>query len=61
VDVLVNNVGGSTGRAFDSADDAAWEHTFQLNLFSGIRLTRLTAGPCGKSGRYRARGRNESK
>ncbi len=41
VDVLVNNVGGSTGRDFDSADDAAWEHTLQLNLFSGIRLIRL--------------------
>lgn len=41
VDVLVNNVGGSTGRDFGSADDSAWEHTLQLNLFSGIRLIRL--------------------
>ena len=41
VDVLVNNVGGSVGRDFDSADDAAWEQTLQLNLFSGIRLIRL--------------------
>lgn len=41
VDVLVNNVGGSTGRDIDSADDEAWEHTLQLNLFSGMRLIRL--------------------
>ncbi|MEK7778230.1 MAG: SDR family NAD(P)-dependent oxidoreductase [Chloroflexota bacterium] len=41
VDVLVNNVGGSRGREFDAADDAAWEYTLQLNLFSAIRLSRL--------------------
>ena len=41
VDVLVNNVEGSLGRDFDSADDAAWEYALQLNLFSTIRLTRL--------------------
>jgi 3-oxoacyl-[acyl-carrier protein] reductase len=41
VDVLVNNVGGSTGRDFGAADDAAWNTTLQLNLFSGIRLIRL--------------------
>ena len=41
VEVLVNNVGGSVGREFDSADDAGWEHTLQLNLFSSIRLIRL--------------------
>ncbi len=41
VDVLVNNVGGSRGPNFDAADDAAWEHTLQLNLFSSIRLSRL--------------------
>lgn len=40
VDILINNVGGSTGRDFESADDTAWEHTLQLNLFSGIRLAR---------------------
>jgi len=41
VDVLVNNVGGYTGRDFATADDAAWASTLQLNLFSGIRLIRL--------------------
>ncbi len=41
VDVLVNNVGGSIGRDFAAADDAAWGQTLQLNLFSGIRLLRL--------------------
>ncbi|MFH1140298.1 MAG: SDR family NAD(P)-dependent oxidoreductase [Chloroflexota bacterium] len=41
VDVLVNNVGGSRGLDFDSAADAAWEYTLQLNLFSAVRLSRL--------------------
>lgn len=40
VDVLVNNVGGSVGRDFDSADDDAWNHTLQLNLLSSVRLAR---------------------
>ncbi|MBI4310888.1 MAG: SDR family NAD(P)-dependent oxidoreductase [Chloroflexi bacterium] len=51
VDVLVNNVGGSTGRDFDSADDAAWNATLQLSLFSGIRLVRLCL-PSMKSRRW---------
>ncbi len=42
VDVLVNNVGGGArGRDFDSADDAAWEYTMNLNLLAAVRLTRL--------------------
>ena len=41
VDILINNVGGHIGRDFDSADDKSWDHTFQLNLFSAIRLIRL--------------------
>ena len=41
VDVLVNNAGDAIGDDFDAADDAAWAFTFELNLFSGIRLIRL--------------------
>lgn len=41
VTILINNVGGSTGRDFTSADDSAWNATLQLNLFSSIRLIRL--------------------
>ena len=53
VDVLINNVGGSAGRDFDSADDDVWENTLQLNLFSSIRLIRL----CLPSMRERGWGR----
>ena len=42
VDVLVNNAGDAIGDDFDAADDAAWAFSFEMNLFSGIRLTRLT-------------------
>lgn len=50
LDVLINNVGGSEGKEFDSADDAAWEHTFQLNLFAGIRLIRFCLPAMKKRG-----------
>ena len=40
VDVLVNNAGAAIGDDFDAADDAAWAFTFELILFSGIRLIR---------------------
>ena len=42
IDVLVNNAGDAIGDDFDAADDAAWAFTFQLILFSGIRLIRLS-------------------
>ena len=42
VDVLVNNAGDAIGDDFDAADDAAWAFTFEMILFSGIRLIRLT-------------------
>ena len=40
IDILVNNAGDAIGDDFDSADDEAWAFTFQLILFSGIRLIR---------------------
>ena len=42
IDVLVNNAGDAIGDDFDAADDAAWAFTFELILFSGIRLIRLS-------------------
>ena len=42
VDVLVNNAGDAIGDDFDAADDAAWAFSFEMNLFSGIQLIRLT-------------------
>ena len=42
LDVLVNSVGGSTAPAggFLALTDAHWLDTFQLNLFSAVRLDR---------------------
>ncbi|AUS77500.1 3-oxoacyl-ACP reductase [Actinoalloteichus sp. AHMU CJ021] len=45
VDVLVNNVGGGDGgdgqtSGFLGTSDALWHATFELNLFSAVRVTR---------------------
>lgn len=40
VDMLVNNVGGSSGSTFAEACDEDWEKTFNLNLFHAVRATR---------------------
>lgn len=41
IDCLVNNVGGTAGsREFATSDDAAWQETFDLNLFHAVRATR---------------------
>jgi 3-oxoacyl-[acyl-carrier protein] reductase len=44
IDVLVNNVGGSTGgrRIADSTDDD-WRRTLELNLLQTVRMMRLAA------------------
>ena len=40
VDILVNNVGGSSGRVFSESSDDDWQHTFDLNLFHAVRAIR---------------------
>ncbi|GAA4012992.1 SDR family oxidoreductase [Allokutzneria multivorans] len=44
IDVLVNNVGGTSTEldteGFAGITDARWQETFELNLFSAIRMTR---------------------
>lgn len=45
VDILVNNLGGTNQRSlrangFLDIDDDAWLQTFELNLFSAVRVTR---------------------
>jgi NAD(P)-dependent dehydrogenase (short-subunit alcohol dehydrogenase family) len=40
VDILVNNVGVFGLAAFADIDDALWQHTLELNLMSGVRLSR---------------------
>ena len=44
IDILVNNVGGSTGgRTIFEATDEDWHDTFEITLFQGVRLARLAA------------------
>ncbi|WP_086820170.1 oxidoreductase [Allokutzneria sp. NRRL B-24872] len=44
IDVLVNNVGGASTEmdvaGFAGISDERWQRTFELNLFSAIRMTR---------------------
>jgi len=40
VDILVNNAGTYGPQDFFEIDDATWEHFFQLNVMSGVRLAR---------------------
>lgn len=39
-DILVNNVGFFEVRDFFATDDAAWASMFELNVMSGVRLSR---------------------
>jgi NAD(P)-dependent dehydrogenase (short-subunit alcohol dehydrogenase family) len=41
VDILVNNLGVFTMKPFTETTDADWDETFQVNVMSGVRLTRL--------------------
>jgi 3-oxoacyl-[acyl-carrier protein] reductase len=40
VDVLVHNAGGPPSGPLDELDDTAWQHAFELNLLSAVRLLR---------------------
>jgi 3-oxoacyl-[acyl-carrier protein] reductase len=41
VDILVNNVGGSTGGAFVDTPVEEWQRAVDLNLIPAVRLSRL--------------------
>lgn len=41
IDILVNNVGGSTGGRLLDATDEDWQRTFELNVFQIVRMIRL--------------------
>ncbi len=41
IDILINNVGGSTGGRLLEATDEDWMRTFELNVFQIVRMTRL--------------------
>jgi len=40
VDILVNNLGIFERKAFEEIDDAEWQRFFEINVMSGVRLTR---------------------
>lgn len=41
IDILVNNVGGSTGGTFQETSEAEWQAAIELNLLSAVRASRL--------------------
>lgn len=41
VEILVNNVGQFQLKPFEEITDADWQHLFDLNVMSGVRLSRL--------------------
>jgi len=45
VDVLVNNAGVFEVAPFESSTDADWQRYLDVNLLSGVRLTRRLLGP----------------
>jgi NAD(P)-dependent dehydrogenase (short-subunit alcohol dehydrogenase family) len=40
VDILVNNVGAFEAKAFFDIPDEEWQHMWELNVMSGVRLSR---------------------
>ena len=40
IDILVNNAGTFTVKEFFDIDDGDWQHMFELNVMSGVRLSR---------------------
>ena len=40
IDILVNNLGIFETKPFESITDADWLHIFELNILSGVRLSR---------------------
>lgn len=41
IDILINNVGGSSGGRLLEATDDDWRLTFELNVFAVVRMARL--------------------
>ncbi len=40
IDILVNNAGTFTVKEFFDIEDTDWQHMFELNVMSGVRLAR---------------------
>jgi 3-oxoacyl-[acyl-carrier protein] reductase len=50
LDILVNNAGGAKVGALKQVSEEEWQHAFDLNFFSVVRLARLCAGEMEKRG-----------
>ncbi|GAE31675.1 SDR family oxidoreductase [Halalkalibacter hemicellulosilyticus] len=50
IDIIVNNSGGPKAGTFDQITDEDWEHSFQLNLMSYVRLIRAALPDLKQSG-----------
>jgi NAD(P)-dependent dehydrogenase (short-subunit alcohol dehydrogenase family) len=44
VDILINNLGIFERKAFEEIDDAEWQRFFDINVMSGVRLSRAYLG-----------------
>jgi NAD(P)-dependent dehydrogenase (short-subunit alcohol dehydrogenase family) len=44
VDILVNNLGIFEPKAFEKIPDEDWRHFFEVNVLSGVRLSRVYFG-----------------
>jgi 3-oxoacyl-[acyl-carrier protein] reductase len=53
LDVLVTNAGGPPPGQFEAHNDAAWQHSFETNLLSVVRLVRAALPYLKASGRGR--------
>ena len=51
VDILVNNVGGSTGGSFLETSEEDWQRAIDLNLWSAVRASRLVVPSMQARGR----------
>jgi NAD(P)-dependent dehydrogenase (short-subunit alcohol dehydrogenase family) len=45
VDILVNNLGIFEAKPFEQIPDEDWMHIFEVNVLSGVRLSRHYLGP----------------
>ena len=50
IDLLVNNAGGPPAGTFEEMTDEDWQHAFELNLLSYIRITREVLPHMKKNG-----------
>ncbi len=50
IDILINNAGGPPGGKFEQISDEDWQKSFELNLFSYIRIIREVLPDMKKGG-----------